>query len=227
MKPGALMYLADTQGQTAGPFAWTLVREWVCLSLVPMSAFAFLQGDNAWKTIADFPDLRQLPKSLCNEDRRPGCYLSADRVRLPSLSCQHSYAKALGCPFAVENIDRHLLSHITWTLSCQFPDRVDPIVAAEVEEASDWHNDPATDRQITCLRSIEVPIERGLTKGRACQLIGGEATEGQVRRLKFYKIRPPPYLTKEEASDLIDTYIEQHPETEEQYQASKLRSYQV
>jgi hypothetical protein len=82
---------------------------------------------------------------------------------------------------------------------------------------------PATERQISYLRSIEICIEDGLTKGRACQLIGGEPTEGQLRRLKFYGITPSLYLTKEEASEWIDGYKMQHPESEEEYQAWKLR----
>jgi hypothetical protein len=129
----------------------------------------------------------------------------------------------LGYPFDPLHIDRHLLAHIIRSLSHQFPDRVDSAVAMQVTDASDWHNDPATDRQISYLRSIDVRIEVGLTKGRASQLIGGEPTEGQVRRLKFYRITPSPYLTKEEASELIDGYVAQHPESEEQYQAWKLR----
>ena len=82
-----------------------------------------------------------------------------------------------------------------------------------------------TERQISYLRSIGVWIEDGLTKGCACQLIGGEATEGQLRRLKFYWITPSPYLTKEEASELIDGYLAQYPESEEQYQAWKHRGF--
>ncbi len=106
--------------------------------------------------------------------------------------------------------------------SYQFPDRADPALAAQVEEASDWHNDPPTERQISYLRSIGIPTEDGLTKGRACQLIGGEPTEGQLRRLMFYGITPAPYLTKEEASELLDGYMSQHPESEEEYQTWKL-----
>jgi hypothetical protein len=209
------MYLLDSEGQTAGPFAWTLIREWMALSLLSSSSPVFLEGDRAWQTVADFPRLGQLPKSL---------YLSNNPLKLPSLPCQHSYAKTLGCPFDPVQIDRHLLAHIIWSLSVQFPDRVNPAVAKEVEDASDWHNDPATDPQITYLQSIGVRIEDAMTKGRACQLIGGEPTEGQLRRLKFYGIRPSPYLTKAEASELIDGYKTQHPESEEQYQAWRLRS---
>jgi hypothetical protein len=120
-----------------------------------------------------------------------------------------------------------LLAHIIWSLSCEFPDRIDPAVATQVEEASDWHNDPATDRQITYLQSVGVAIEHGLTKGRACQLIDGEPTEGQLRRLRFYGIPPSPYLTKQEASEVIDDYIAQHPESEEKYQAWKLSGCKV
>ncbi len=215
------MYLVDDEGHTAGPFAWTLVREWVALSLVSSSSPVFLEGETTWKTVAELPELQQLPKSLSSVERAPGRYLAADRLRLPSIPCQHSYARALGCPFDPTQIDRHLLAHVIWSLSCEFPDRVDPAIATEADEASDWHNDPATDRQIDYLRSIGVSVENSLTKGRACQLIGGEPTEGQLRRLKFYRITPSPYLTKEEASELIDAYMMQHPESEEEYQAWK------
>jgi hypothetical protein len=217
------MYLVDSDGQTAGPFAWTLIREWVALSLLASNSPVFLEGDSAWQTIVDFPKLCQFPKSVTNREGAPGSYLSDNRLKLPSLPCQHSYAKTLGCPFNPEQIDRHLLAYIIRSLSWQFPDRVDAAVAAQVDDASDWHNDPATERQISYLRSIGVSIEDGLTKGRACQLIGGEPTEGQLRRLKFYGITPSPYLTKEEASEWIDGYEMQHPDSEEQYQTWKLR----
>ena len=216
------MYLVDTDGHTAGPFAWTLIREWVALALLSSESPVLSEGDSAWKKIADFPELRQLPKSLATQGRFFRDCLSDDRLKLPSLSCQHSYAKALGCPFEPDQIDRHVLSHIIWSLSCEFPDRVDPVVAADVEDASDWHNDPAADPQINYLRSIGVSVEAGLTKGRACQLIDGEPTEGQLRRLTFYGIKLTRYLTKTDASELIDSYVTQHPESEEQYQAWKL-----
>lgn len=223
MKRGARMYLVDSDGHTAGPFAWTLIREWVALALLSSDSPVFLEGDSEWKKVADFPELCQLPKSLATQGRFFRDCLADDRLKLPSLSCQHSYAKALGCPFEPDQIDRHQLSYIIWSLSCQFPERVDPAVAAEVEDASDWQNDPATDRQTNYLRSNGVGIEDGLTKGRAHQLIdGGEPTEGQLRRLNFYGIKLTRYRTKKEAAELIDSYITQHPESEEQYQAWKL-----
>ena len=212
------MYLVDSDGHTAGPFAWTLIREWMALALLSSDSPILLEGDSAWKTVADSPELRQLPKSL---------YLSDNPLKLPSLPCQHSYAKTLGCPFDPVQIDRHMLAHIIWSLSVQFTDRVNPAVAKEVEDASDWHNDPATDPQISYLQSIGVPIEDDMTKGRASQLMNGEPTEGQLRRLKFYRITASPYLTKKEASELIDSYKTEHPESEEHYQAWKLRGCQV
>jgi hypothetical protein len=217
------MYLVDSDGHTAGPFAWTLVREWAAFALLSSSSPVCLEGDSAWKTVADFPELRELPKSLAIPERPPGSFLSDDRLKLPSLSCQHSYAKALGCPFEPDQIDRHLLTRIISCLSWQFPDRVDSAIAADVEDASGWLNDPATDRQINYLRSNGVGIEDGLTKGRVSQLIDGEPTEGQLRRLKFYGIKLTRYLTKKGACELIDSYKTQHPESEEQYQAWKLR----
>jgi hypothetical protein len=216
------MYLVDSDGDTAGPFAWTLIREWVAFGVVLSGSAVYLEGDSAWKTVADFPELRDLPKSLAIPERPTGSFLSDDRLKLPPLSCQHSYAKTLGYPFETEKIDRHLLTHIIKCLSWQFPDRVDPAVAAEVEDASGWLNDPATDRQISYLRSNGVFIEEGLTKGRVSQLIDGEPTEGQLRRLNFYGIKLTRYLSKKDASELIDSYKTQHPESEEQYQAWKV-----
>ena len=60
---------------------------------------SLLEGDNAWQTLADFPESSQFPKSVTNREVPPGSYLSDARLKLPSLSCQHSYAKTLGCPF--------------------------------------------------------------------------------------------------------------------------------
>jgi hypothetical protein len=215
------MYLVDSDGHTAGPFAWTLIREWAALALLASDSPVFLEGGSEWKKVADFPELCQLPKSVATQGRFFRNCLSDDRVKLPSLSCQHSYAKALGFPFEPEKVDRHQLSHIIWSLSCQFPERVDPAVAAEVEDASDWRNDPATDRQIDYLRSNGIGIEEGLTKGCVSQLIDGEPTEGQLRRLNFYGIKLRRYLTKKDASELIDSYKTQHPESEERYQTWK------
>jgi hypothetical protein len=216
------MYLVDSDGHTAGPFAWTLIREWVAFGLLSSDSQVSLEGDSTWKKVDDFPELRQLPRSLATQGRFFGYYLSDDRLKLPSLSCQHSYAKALGYPFEPDQIDRHLLTHIIWSLSCQFPERVDRAVAADVEDASGWQNDPATDLQKSYLRSIGVSIDVGLTKGRVSQLIDGEPTEGQLRRLSFYGIKLTRYLTKKEASELIDSYKTQHPESEDQYQAWKI-----
>jgi hypothetical protein len=76
-----------------------------------------LEGDSAWKTVADFPELRQLPKNLATQGPFFRDCLSDERLKLPSLSCQHSYAKALGCPFEPDQIDRHRLAHIIRSLS--------------------------------------------------------------------------------------------------------------
>ncbi len=223
------MYLVDSEGQIASPFAWTLIREWLALSLLSSSSPVVLEGDTVWRAVADFPELCQLPTSLTIAKGRDstGFLLSDARLKLPSLPCQHSYAKTLGSPFNPLHIDRLLLAHIIRSLSYQFPDRVNPTVAKEVEDASDWQNDPASDLQISYLQSIGVPIEDGMTKGRASQLMDGEPTEGQLRRLKFYRITPSTYLTKKEASELIDSYKTEQPESEEHYQAWKLRGCQV
>ena len=120
----------------------------------------------------------------------------------------------------------YLARHIIGHLAAAFPDRVDAATQSQIDretdEVTDWRNEPATDRQIQYLASIDVEIEPNMTKGRASQLID-PPSEGQVRRLRFYAIPLPRYLTKDAASDLIDTYVRAHPETEEAYQAWKLQ----
>jgi hypothetical protein len=91
----------------------------------------------------------------------------------------------------------------------------------EQEWEKDWRNDPASERQKDYLRSIGVPIESEMTKGRAAAAIAPPST-GQLRRLRFYGIALPRNLDSSDASELIDSHVRTHPESEEQYQVWKL-----
>jgi len=87
----------------------------------------------------------------------------------------------------------------------------------------DWENEPATDAQKTVLRSKRIPYD-GLTKKQAHDLIDtiyNGATEGQVRRLKFYGINSEG-LSKKKACVIIDDYIASHPDAENDYQRWKM-----
>jgi hypothetical protein len=73
------------------------------------------------------------------------------------------------------------------------------------------------------VRSKRIPYE-GLTKKQASDLIEtiyNGATEGQVRRLKFYEINSEG-LSKREAAVIIDDYIASHPDAENDYQLWKI-----
>lgn len=86
-----------------------------------------------------------------------------------------------------------------------------------------WRSDPATEPQINLLAQHGIRSPRGLTKGAASdqiEAIVNQVTEGQHRRLTFYRLPIP--ATKDEASAMIDAYIAQHPETETDYQQWKL-----
>jgi hypothetical protein len=86
-----------------------------------------------------------------------------------------------------------------------------------------WRDDPASDAQKRLLQSKSVRFDPRITKGQAYDLIGpllDAATEGQVRRLKFYGISTER-VTKSEACDLIDDYIAVHPDSENDYQRWK------
>jgi hypothetical protein len=86
-----------------------------------------------------------------------------------------------------------------------------------------WRSDPASQPQINLLAQHGVRSPRGLTKGAASdqiEAIVNQVTEGQQRRLTFYRLRIP--ATKDEASAMIDAYMAQHPEAEADYQQWKL-----
>lgn len=85
-------------------------------------------------------------------------------------------------------------------------------------------DEPATDKQIAYLRVLEVPIEDYLSVREASDLIDqyrNRVSEGQKRRLNFYGFSYAPDITREEATELIDRYKSEHPESETAYQAWK------
>jgi hypothetical protein len=86
-----------------------------------------------------------------------------------------------------------------------------------------WRRDPATQPQIDLLAKHGVRSRPGITKGAASDQIDAivnQVTEGQHRRLTFYRLPIP--ATKDEASAMIDAYIAENPGAEEGYQYWKL-----
>jgi hypothetical protein len=91
-------------------------------------------------------------------------------------------------------------------------------------ESEAGQDEPATDKQIAYLRVLEVPIEDYLSVREASDLIDhykNRVSEGQKRRLGFYGLSYAPDITREEATELIDRYKSEHPESEDAYQAWK------
>ncbi len=92
---------------------------------------------------------------------------------------------------------------------------------AESEAPQD---EPATNKQIAYLKVLEVPVEGYLTVREASDLIDqnkNRVSEGQKRRLGFYGLSYSPDTTREQATELIDRYKSEHPESEVAYQAWK------
>ncbi len=86
-----------------------------------------------------------------------------------------------------------------------------------------WRDDLATEPQLRLLRSNDVAIHDGMTKGEAHDLIDAllnGPTEGQKRRLLYYGIDSIG-VSKEQATELIDDYIAAHPDAEYGYQLWK------
>lgn len=133
------------------------------------------------------------------------------------------YLKTLGCPIPLDRLNRATARSWAGTLEAKYPDRANEVEYwATKEEAfgetpTALPTDP-TLKQIKYLRSIGTELPPGTTRRDASRLIGGEATDGQIRRLRFYGIYEEN-LSKEEATSLIDAYRREHPDSEAAYQA--------
>jgi hypothetical protein len=196
MKRGARIFLTNSANAVVGPFAWSVIREWVAFGLLSVSSLGYLEGGDSWQPLDQIDDLVELPKWLVDSTK--------NRSVCPCTERQRSYLRHLGCPFDPDMIDRRVASRLIEQLSAVYPERVISETAESLSSDADWHNDPATQRQVEYLKLIGLKIDPGITKGRAYQLISGEVTEGQIRRLRFYQIPIEHYLTKEEASELIE-----------------------
>lgn len=127
------MHIVTSTGREHGPLAWTVVREWAALSLIPYDTRVRLVGDTVSKRLSDFAELFDLPKSLSDPSSTLSYYKSAGRYKAPAVPAQHEYARKLGCPFTTKSLDRHLLGHVIGTLTQQFPGRRDLALEARIE----------------------------------------------------------------------------------------------
>ena len=220
LKRGAKLFLSCKGRPFAGPFKWTLVREWIALGLVPRDALVRTAPDEASVRIENIEQLFTCPQGVLDTS---AYYQSAGRTRVPSAPRQHSYLVSLGCPFETAHLDKHLTWRVISDLEVAFPERATQDERAACEEEFDraYREGPATEKQVAYLTSIGVDGASSMSKAEASRLISGPPSEGQLRRLQFYKITVSPRLTKDEASILIETYVRDHPESEAQYQAWK------
>ena len=76
---------------------------------------------------------------------------------------------------------------------------------------AEWRYEPATEKQLSILRSKGMYIKEGLTKGEAAELLGkvmdAGATEKQILFIKYHSLHDSPeLLTKREACKIIGDY---------------------
>jgi hypothetical protein len=223
MKRASKIFVSDPRGGFAGPFKWTLVREWVAIGLIARDCRVRVDGTSDIVLVKAIEALVTLPESLRRPDSPPLYYCSEGRTRFPSVPRQHSYLRALCCPFPTDHLDKHLSRRLISQLEDAFPERVieGESDACEDELERQFIDGPATQRQREYLASIGIPVSDRLSKMEASRLIAGPPSEGQLRRLRFYGIQIPPQLSREEASDLIDMYRRENPESEARYQEWK------
>jgi hypothetical protein len=223
LKRGAKVFLACGDRPPSGPFKWTLVREWVALELVATDARVKPEDSTEWFPVSAVETLTLLPASMLSPGSSIMYYRSSNRTDCPSAPRQHSYLRALGCPFETSLLDEYLAWRVISQMEETFPERAVPSerVAAEKDLLRQHREGPATARQREYLKSIGEHVPKNLSLAEASRMISGPPSEGQLRRLRFYQIPLPHDLTKDGASYLIDDYMRQHPESEARYQAWK------
>jgi hypothetical protein len=92
---------------------------------------------------------------------------------------------------------------------------------------SDTDGEPATEKQIAYLKVLGAPIPNYLGIREASDLIEkwkNSASDAQKRRLNFYRLDYDPEITREQATILIDSYKQRHPESENAYQEWKAQN---
>lgn len=224
MKRGSKLFFRAPGCPEFGPLPWTKVRDWVSEGFLLPSDEMRLDGDEQWVLINSDPDVGNPKKGFMRDAK--GSEWAEWLGKKESLGPRAtSYLKTLGCPIPLDRLNRATARNWAGTLEAKYPDRANEVEYwATKEEAfgetpTALPTDP-TLKQIKYLRSIGTELPSGTTRRDANRLIGGEATDGQTRRLRFYGIYEDN-LSKEEATSLIDAYIRKHPGSEAAYQAER------
>jgi hypothetical protein len=98
--------------------------------------------------------------------------------------------------------------------------------SAEIKDASQWGDEPATEPQLAYLRDLGAQFSSDISKAEASDVIDrykNRASDAQKRRLTFYGLNFGPEITKEQASTLIDSFRARHPESEDAYEEWKIK----
>jgi hypothetical protein len=88
-------------------------------------------------------------------------------------------------------------------------------------------DEPATEKQISYLKILGAPVPDILSIREASDLIErwkNRVSDAQKRRLDFYGLKYDANITREQANMLIDRFKEANPESEEAYQAWKIKN---
>jgi len=87
----------------------------------------------------------------------------------------------------------------------------------------DWHDDPATDKQIQYLNSLGLKYKSGMTKGDVSKLIDSRPPDKEQREFcKFFDIKIPRGSKYNDAEKIVDDYIE---ENEKDYDLFEIVQY--
>lgn len=219
MKRGSKLLIRVPGCPEFGPVAWTQVREWVADTFLLPSDEMRLAQESDWVPISSDPDVCNGKQDAMRSDWSRKRELLGPRAT--------NYLKTLGCPIPFDRLNRATARNWADILEGKYPERANEVEswATKTESFGETPTalptDPTT-KQIQYLRSIGVELPPDATRRDASRVIGGEATEGQVRRLKFYGTYKEG-LSKDEASQLIDEYVRVHPESELAYQAVRER----
>ena len=211
--------LLDTSQITYGPYDWKLVREFFAYGLIE-GYLACEVGADKWVPLSSITKISNIPESMSERVAR---YLAMP-VPAQATELQREVLASLKVPPFTASVNRYVVDLLIARVIKDQGVTVDAKTLwwLSAERGFGWKLDPATQKQRDYLKSQGVKCPSSMTKGEAsCLISTWPATDAQWRRLRFFRCPRIPFLTKQEAMELIEAYLARFPEAESEYQRWK------
>lgn len=221
-------YIVGADGEAAGPYGCTYVRDWKSYGLLGDRSLICKVGTEEWVQASTIPELCTQTESHMNTINAV-----LARERKPISDLRRAALRDVKSPFPEELIDDELAERLINELVDlkSYTENVRKVINPQIERATNgktqWREEPAaTDKQIRYIIGLGGKVHDGMTIGEAGKIIDflltNPITEGQIRRLTFYGYSDFEGMSKTDATKAIDAFIRTHPESEDRYQLWKL-----